>query len=255
MSKYLSLCVIALIPACTLNVTEGEGGFGGSWDVGLGGAGEGASSSDGGSTPASGGGGSAPQATGGGDAGGGGSASVGCIPAIPNVDEGFTIDSCDNLNITPVAQGGPASKCEDDEGGFTLNPPGYDLCKHGFTNFSEGAAASIIGCLEGIPANPAYSCDLEVAINCASETLGNLCANAFADSLCEDLSDSCVAAEDTTINVANCKASAIRAINDGDGVTALYGCMADAAEGDGTCQQNLEGCVEALLSFSVSQAG
>jgi hypothetical protein len=136
--------------------------------------------------------------TGGTGAGVGGSGGGGGGSACVGVDgpKGLDVKSCDNMNITPVSEGGSAASICDDMGGSggTNPPPGYAACQHGFDVFNGGPAEHFQACLAKITVEPANACSFMHVQACVDGMYAATCEVKETTDLCDAIGQACAAA-------------------------------------------------------------
>lgn len=161
-----------------------------------------------------------------------GTGGTGCV----GEDGKAVIGDCELLNIAPAS--GASSSC-----GPNLNeaPPGYGLCKRGFTLFNPGAVSNLVACLGTIGVQD--ECKTEPLQACVDAMFKEECVIASIVTSCDGIKMTCGT---DPFDAAKC-ATDVNPFSD-TGLMELADCinMADATL---TCQAAYDGCYDQVLTF------
>jgi len=237
---FTSLVTAALSSGCIIVGNGTTGGSGG--DGGQGGAGVGGRDNTGGTGGTNVGGAGGEGGAGVGGAGGQGGAGGGSMCVGPDDNEGKTVSSCEDMNITPKPNGPALSVCgpSADEA-----PPGYGVCKRGFEIYTPGAAATLQGCLEKITVEPANACDINKVTACVGDMYKAVCAMQAATDACNAIATQICPGE--AFDTQGCLLE-VNPFND-KALQDLANCISAADPNQVTCQQAYDDCFADISSY------
>lgn len=164
--------------------------------------------------------------------GGGGGA------CVDGTGTGQTDAVCDELQITPVSHGGPASMCG---AAFDLDPLGHASCHGVFPIWKSGQAEDLVDCLALIGVQDA--CQDQLVQDCVSEVYDAACDDPFIGETCQGIADVCGA---DPFDAAGC--SFELNVFSVDGVNLVIDCI-NALDPSISCQAAYDDCFDQVTSL------